>query len=136
MGLDHPQARRLSAGLSALWIYSQTMNMSELSFLVLTSLADEPRHGYAILGDITALTGGRVEPQVATLYRTIDRLVADCQIVEHSSEVVAGRFRRSYRLTDKGIADLRAEAALRAATVKVATARLRRPNVGMAGGAT
>jgi len=108
--------------------------MNELSFLVLTSLADEPRHGYAILGDITTLTDGRVEPQVATLYRTIDRLVAGGQIAEHSAEVVAGRFRRSYRLTDSGLADLRAEAAHRSATDKVAAARLRRPNVGMARG--
>ena len=32
------------------------MNTNELSFLVLTALADGPRHGYAILRDVEAIT--------------------------------------------------------------------------------
>lgn len=111
--------------------------MNELSFLVLTALADEPRHGYAILREVESLTGGATAPQVATLYRTVDRLAADGRIEEHGTEVVDGRFRRSYRLTEVGVADLTAEAARRAATAEVATTRLRaaKPGFGLAGGA-
>ena len=113
------------------------MNTNELSFLVLTALADGPRHGYAILREVEAITDGAVKPQVATLYRTVDRLAADGLIGEHASEVVDGRFRRTYRLTERGRSELAAEAARRAATAKVATERLRRPAPGLdlAGGA-
>lgn len=111
------------------------MTINELSFLVLTSLAGEPRHGYAVLNDVRSLTDGAVRPQVATLYRTIDRLQEDGLIVEHAAEVVDGRFRRSYRLTDAGSEALRQEARRRAATAKVAATRLRQ-SPGWAGGAT
>lgn len=111
--------------------------MNDLSFLVLTSLADQPRHGYAVLQEIKAITDGSVVPQVATLYRTIDRLEGDGHIIEDGSEVVDGRFRRTYRLTDDGAAVLGAEAVRRAATAKLASQRLRRPAGGadLAGGA-
>lgn len=77
------------------------------------------------------MTDGAVVPQVATMYRTIDRLEADGRIVEHGSEVVEGRFRRTYRLTDAGAAQLGAEAQRRASTARLAAKRLRR----LAGGA-
>ena len=110
--------------------------MNELKFLVLTVLADEPQHGYGLLQGIAGLTDGAVKPQVATLYRTVDRLAADGLIVEHGTEVVGGRFRRSYRLTEAGLTALEAEAARRAATARVATTRVRRSRgVGFAGGA-
>jgi DNA-binding PadR family transcriptional regulator len=113
------------------------VHINELWFLVLTALADGPRHGYAILKEVEALTDGAVKPQVATLYRTVDRLEADGLIGEHASEVVDGRFRRSYRLTDQGRSELAAEAVRRAETARVATERLRRsaPDLGLAGGA-
>jgi DNA-binding PadR family transcriptional regulator len=100
--------------------------MNEVSFLVLTSLAGGPRHGYGMLQEIEELAGPGERPQVATLYRTIDRLAADGLIEEHESEVVGGRFRRSYRLTERGLAVLSDEAARRASTAKVALRRLRR----------
>jgi DNA-binding PadR family transcriptional regulator len=40
--------------------------------LVLTSLADGPKHGYAIMTDIAAFSGVRMEP--GTLYRALSRL--------------------------------------------------------------
>ena len=40
--------------------------------LVLTSLADGPKHGYAIMTDVAAFSGIRIEP--GTLYRTLSRL--------------------------------------------------------------
>jgi DNA-binding PadR family transcriptional regulator len=111
--------------------------MNELSFLVLTVLADEPQHGYGLLRGIAGLTDGKVTPQVATLYRTVDRLAADGHIVEHATEVVDGRFRRSYRLTEAGLTELAAEADRRAATARIATKRVKQRSraIGFAGGA-
>jgi len=40
--------------------------------LVLTSLADGPKHGYAIMTDVAAFSGIRMEP--GTLYRALSRL--------------------------------------------------------------
>ena len=40
--------------------------------LVLTSLADGPKHGYAIIADVAAFSGVRLEP--GTLYRALSRL--------------------------------------------------------------
>ena len=40
--------------------------------LVLTSLADGPKHGYAIMADVAAFSGVRLEP--GTLYRALSRL--------------------------------------------------------------
>ena len=40
--------------------------------LVLTSLSDGPKHGYAIMADIAAFSGVRLEP--GTLYRALSRL--------------------------------------------------------------
>lgn len=116
---------------------SRFVNMNELTFLTLTAVADHPRHGYAILQEIKAITDGDVVPQVATLYRTIDRVESDGQIVEDRTEVVDGRFRRVYRLTDRGAADLAAAALRRAATATVASQRLEQPATapGLTGGA-
>ena len=40
--------------------------------LILTSLADGPKHGYAIMTDVAAFSGIRMEP--GTLYRALSRL--------------------------------------------------------------
>jgi DNA-binding PadR family transcriptional regulator len=42
------------------------------SVLILTSLADGPKHGYAIMTDITAFSGVGMEP--GTLYGALSRL--------------------------------------------------------------
>jgi PadR family transcriptional regulator, regulatory protein PadR len=99
------------------------VSINSLSFMTLVALAREPMHGYALRGEIEAMSGEA--PQVATLYRTLDRLDADGLVVEHSSEVVDGRFRRRYELTDLGRRRLSEEAARRAATARLATKRLR-----------
>jgi hypothetical protein len=37
--------------------------MTEPTFFVLTALVGEPRHGYGIVGEVDALSGGRVQGQ-------------------------------------------------------------------------
>ena len=51
--------------------------MREPTFLVLTALAEEPRHGYAVIEDVSAMTGGRVRLRAGTLYAALDRLRAE-----------------------------------------------------------
>ncbi len=102
------------------------MSIPNLSFLVLTALADEPRHGYGVLQEIDSMTSGQTKPAVATLYRTLERLAADGLVEEADTEVVDGRFRRTYRLTDPGADALAVEAAVRTSTANLASKRLGR----------
>lgn len=45
---------------------------SDPSLLILSSLADGPKHGYALIKDIAAFSGTKLEP--GTLYGAISRL--------------------------------------------------------------
>ncbi len=76
--------------------------MTEQAYLVLLALADGPRHGYAIVQSVVSLSDGRVTLGAGTLYGVLDRLVeAGCARV-FGEEVVDGRLRRYYELTDAG----------------------------------
>ncbi len=99
--------------------------MSEQAFLVLTALADEPMHGYAVVQAVDALSEGRVRLRVGTLYGVLDRLVADGLAEHDREEVHQGRLRRYYRLTDAGVRALSAEVARLRANVRAASAVLR-----------
>jgi len=74
-------------------------------FHVLVALADEEKHGYAILKEVEEQTSGEVRLSAGTLYGIIKRLLADGMIVESDARP-APRFddsrRRYYRLTDWG----------------------------------
>jgi DNA-binding PadR family transcriptional regulator len=74
-------------------------------FHVLVALADEPRHGYAIIKDVSARTGGSVELGTGTLYGIIKRLLAEGLAVESRTRPSAqddDDRRRYYRLTPLG----------------------------------
>ncbi|RKT54973.1 PadR family transcriptional regulator [Saccharothrix australiensis] len=99
--------------------------MSEQAFLVLTALAEEPLHGYAIVRSVEALSEGRVVLRVGTLYGVLDRLVAEGLAERDREEVHRGRLRRYYRLTDAGVRALSAEVARLSANVRAASSVLR-----------
>ncbi|MEU7479880.1 PadR family transcriptional regulator [Lentzea sp. NPDC042327] len=99
--------------------------MSEQAFLVLTALAEEPLHGYAIVQAVEQLSQGRTVLRVGTLYGVLDRLVADGLAERDREEVHQGRLRRYYRLTDSGVRALQAEVARLSANVRAAAAVLR-----------
>ena len=72
-------------------------------FHVLVSLADEDRHGYAIIKDVEDRTGGDVRLSTGTLYGIIKRLLADGWIAEaRTRRVDDDERRRYYRLTPAG----------------------------------
>jgi DNA-binding PadR family transcriptional regulator len=76
--------------------------LSEAAYLVLASLAEGPTHGYEIIGRANVLSNRRVTLPVATLYGTLDRLTLRGHIELVSEEVVDGRARRTYALTEDG----------------------------------
>jgi len=100
-------------------------NMSEQAFLVLAALADQPRHGYALIAEVAAVSDGRIKLRASTLYAVLDRLTARELIVHDRDEVDNGRLRRYYRLTDAGADALAAEADRMAASADAARRRLR-----------
>lgn len=75
--------------------------MSDVSLLVLMSLSDGPRHGYAIQQDISETAGVHLGP--GSLYGAIGRLERD-GLIEGLEETER---RKPYRLTPKGVAELR-----------------------------
>jgi DNA-binding PadR family transcriptional regulator len=87
--------------------------MHERTFLLLTALADEARHGYGVMREVADLSSGRVRLRPGTLYAALDRLVADGLVGVEREEVEAGRLRRYYRLTGAGASALAAAPARR-----------------------
>jgi DNA-binding PadR family transcriptional regulator len=84
---------------------------SEPAVLVLISLADGPKHGYAMAQDIERIAGHKLGP--GTLYGAITRLEAAKWI----EPLAAVDRRRPYKLTSAGAKVLRARLdALRAMT--------------------
>lgn len=80
--------------------------MREPTFLLLTALTGGPRHGYALISDVERLSEGRVRLRPGSLYGSIDRLTEDGFIHEVGTEIVDGRQRRYYDLTEEGLAAL------------------------------
>ena len=99
--------------------------MREPTFLVLTALASEPQHGYAVIEDVARITDGRVRLRAGTLYAALDRLRAEGLIEMDREEVVQSRLRRYYRLTGVGERRLAAESARLREQAAVAEHRLR-----------
>lgn len=81
--------------------------LREPTFLILAALAPVPLHGYGIIRSVAELSEGRVRLRAGTLYTALDRLVADGSLLVDHEEVVDGRHRRYYRITDQGLAVLR-----------------------------
>ncbi len=99
--------------------------MREPTFLVLASLADGPRHGYALIAEAEAISEGRVRLRPGTLYATLDRLREDGLVAVHSEEVVDGRLRRYHALTQAGVDGLVEQVARLRRNADQASRRLR-----------
>ena len=83
--------QRRPAGLAELGRFE------EPAVLILTSLVEGPRHGYAIVVDVEAVAGVRLGP--GTLYATLARLEARGLI----QGLPADDRRRPYRITGAGL---------------------------------
>ena len=95
--------------------------LTESTLLILLSLAHEPKHGYAILKDVTFLSDGRVSLSTGTLYGALKRLLEQGWIERDDSQVdISGRPRKAYALTSLGRRILAAEIERLRNLVKVA----------------
>src|SRR5258706_13657719 len=107
------------------------------TFHILLALADEDRHGYAIIQDVEARTGGELRLSAGTLYRSIQRMLEQGLLVETRERPPAeedDERRRYYRITALGTAVAKAEAPRLPPLVRVARARGFRPGRGRIAG--
>ncbi|MFD7509965.1 PadR family transcriptional regulator [Streptomyces sp. NPDC059853] len=84
--------------------------MTEPQYFILAALQDGPLHGYGIIKAAGEATGGRLRLAVGTLYGALERLEKAGLVAAGHEEIVDGRARRYYRLTEEGGAALRREA--------------------------
>lgn len=85
--------------------------MREPTFLILTALAAQPLHGYGIIQSVARLSDDEVILRPGTLYGALDRLVDNDLIATDREEIVDGRLRRYYRLSEAGAQALAVQAA-------------------------
>ncbi len=85
--------------------------LTEATFMIMLSLASEPKHGYAILKDVETLSEGRVRLSTGTLYGALKRLLGDGWIdrTDDAESDGPGRPRKIYTLTRLGRRVLDAE---------------------------
>jgi len=96
-----------------------------VTFHILLALVDQERHGYAIIQDVEARTGGELRMSAGTLYRSIQRMVGQGLIREVSKKpsLLDDERRRYYRITPFGTDVARAEMRRLTDIVRLARAR-------------
>jgi DNA-binding PadR family transcriptional regulator len=103
-----------------------TAALTPAVFHILLALSDGNSHGYGIMQDVEAFTGGEIKLGPGTLYRSIQRMLVDGLIEELEialhDESDDDR-RRHYRLTRKGLAVAQREARRLADLIEVARQR-------------
>ena len=87
--------------------------LQETTFFILLSLSRQPKHGYAILLDVTQLSNGRLQLSTGTLYGGLRRMLDQAWIerYDEATETVNGRSRKAYRITELGQKILNADVA-------------------------
>ena len=97
----------IDAGVSGL------LPLPPATFHILLALAEDDRHGYAIIQDVAMRTGGALRLSAGTLYRSIQRMLEQGLLVETRDRPAAeedDERRRYYRITPFGTAVAKAEA--------------------------
>ena len=92
---------------------------------ILMALAEDDRHGYAIIQNVAERTGGGVRLSAGTLYRSIQRMLEEGLLVEiddRPDPEEDDERRRYYRITRLGRNVARAEAQRLIDLVKMARA--------------
>jgi DNA-binding PadR family transcriptional regulator len=92
--------------------YQDNLPLSEAVFFILLSLLPGPKHGYAIMKDVQALSDSRVNLSTGTLYGALKRLLEGgwVQRVDDGQDETC-RDRKAYALTQFGKGILEAETA-------------------------
>jgi DNA-binding PadR family transcriptional regulator len=91
----------------------ELLPLPQAAFHILVALADQDRHGYAIMQDVASRTGGQLRLSPGTLYGSIKRLLEAGLIVEidePKGQSTDDERRRYYRITRFGREVAQAEA--------------------------
>ena len=93
---------------------------------ILLSVVDKPRHGYAILQEAEARTGGRPGFEIPTLYRALQRL-RDADLIRLAAppQPESDERREYWEATKLGRRALEAELARLESAVAIGRARMR-----------
>jgi len=85
--------------------------LTETSFFIILSLATAPKHGYAIMKEVEAMSEKRVVLATGTLYSSLRRMLEDGWIerVVDKNSSAGNRVRKRYQLTRHGRRVLEAE---------------------------
>jgi DNA-binding PadR family transcriptional regulator len=102
----------------------ETKSLTEPVLLILTSLADQPRHGYALIKDIEKLSDRRVRLSTGTLFGALRRLLENGWIDRFEQEDMS-RGKQVYELTPEGLRQLQSELDRMRQLTRAATARLK-----------
>ena len=77
----------------------QRARRGDVRAAILQLLAEEPMHGYQIIGELTERSGGAWSPSAGSVYPTLQQLADEGLVV---AEVVGGK--KVYHLTESGMA--------------------------------
>src|SRR3546814_6744131 len=81
--------------------WSGIIKMSLSKFFVLCVLHEKPMHGYEVVQAVERTTKGCCSPTEGTVYPMLNKFEAGGYVTAHG-EVVQGRERKVYTLTDRG----------------------------------
>src|ERR1043166_5771164 len=97
--------------------------LPEATIHILMAVAEDDRHGYAIIQEVSTRTNGALKLSAGTLYRSIQRMLEQ-GLIQETAERPAPELdderRRYYRITPFGGAVAKAEARRLAQLVKLA----------------
>src|SRR5579872_1839172 len=99
--------------------------LPEAAFHILLAVAEEDRHGYAIIQEVASRTDGALKLSAGTLYRSIQRMLEQGLILEtrdRPAPEADDERRRYYWITAQGTAAAKAEARRLGQLVKMARA--------------
>jgi len=109
--LSRPGGPCIRVRISDISISNMSAPLTPAVFYLLLVLADEDRHGYAIMQAVRERSGGRVPLRTASLYRHLSRLLDEGLVAEAPRPRSGDDPRRGayYRLTAAGARALAAE---------------------------
>jgi len=81
--------------------WNGTIKMSLSKFFILSALYRRPMHGYEIAKEVASISNGCCSPAEGTIYPVLKQYEEGGYVTAHE-EIVSGRTRKVYELTDKG----------------------------------
>lgn len=101
--------------------------MRSATYYTLAALLDGPSHGYGIIQRVRVLSEGQARLTTGTLYGTLERLAEEGLVRRTNTEVVNGRARQYFEITDEGSGAVRKEAERLAQAASAVQSKLDRP---------